>query len=177
MKTLKWIPSQLILALGLVIAAQSVQADDFRMAVVDMQKALQTVEAGKTAKAKLEKELESKKKEFQVEEANFKKLVEEFKKQQLVMSNEARMKKQQELQERQMKLQEMVQRYQMEIANKEQEFTRPLVNKLREIIAETAKKKNFTVILERNENTVLYHQEKDDITDEVIDQFNKKNKG
>jgi len=177
METLKWMPSQLILALGLVFASQAAQADDFKMAVVDMQKALQTVEAGKTAKAKLEKELESKKKEFQAEEANFKKLVDEFKKQQLVMSNEARMKKQQELQERQMKLQEMVQRSQVEIANKEQEFTRPLVNKLREIIADTAKKKNFTVILEKNENTVLYHQEKDDITDEVIDQFNKKNKG
>lgn len=167
----------ILAALVLSLLAGNARAEDFRMAVVDMQKALQTVDAGKTAKAKLEKEFEAKKKEFQNEEASFKKLVDEFKKQQLVMSNEARMKKQQELQERQMKLQEMVQRSQAEIATKEQEMTRPLINKLRDIIADTAKKKNFTVILEKNENTVLYHQEKDDITDEVIEQFNKKNKG
>ena len=177
MKTSKGLISQLVVVIALSLVSSVVRAEEFKMAVVDMQKALQTVDAGKTAKAKLEKEFESKKKEFQSEEATFKKLVDEFKKQQLVMSNEARMKKQQELQERQMKLQELVQRSQAEIATKEQEMTRPLVTKLREIIAETAKKKNFTVILEKNENTVLYHQEKDDITDEVIEQFNKKNKG
>lgn len=157
--------------------SRAVAAEDFKLAVVDMQKALQTVDAGKKAKAQLEKEFNSKKKDLQAEEATLKKMIEEFKKQQLVMSDDARMKKQQEIQERGMKFQELTQRSQSEIAQKEAELTQPLIKKLREIISETAKKKNFTVILERNENTVLYFQEKDDITDEVIAQFNQKNKG
>jgi outer membrane protein len=157
--------------------ARAVAAEDFKLAVVDMQKALQTVDAGKKAKAQLEKEFNSRKKDLQAEEATLKKMIEEFKKQQLVMSDDARMKKQQEIQERGMKFQELTQRSQAEIAQKEAELTQPLIKKLREIISEHAKKKNFTVILERNENTVLYFQEKDDITEEVISQFNQKNKG
>jgi len=168
-----------LMVFGLVAGAggRALASEDFKLAVVDMQKALQTVEAGKKAKAQLEKEFNSKKKDLQAEEATLKKMIEEFKKQQLVMSDDARMKKQQEIQERGMKFQEMTQRSQAEIAQKEAELTQPLIKKLREIISETAKKKNFTVILERNENTVLYFQEKDDITDEVISQFNQKNKG
>jgi outer membrane protein len=167
----------LILSMVLAAGGKSVRADEFKMAVVDMQRALQTVDAGKKAKAQLEKDFNAKKKDLQSEEASLKKMIEEFKKQQLVMSDEARMKKQQEIQERGMKFQDMTQRSQAEMSQKEQELTMPLVKKLRDIIAETAKKKNFTVILEKNENTVLYFQEKDDITEEVISQFNQKNKG
>ena len=167
----------LVLSMMLALGSKSVRADDFKLAVVDMQRALQTVDAGKKAKAQLEKEFNAKKKDLQTEEASLKKMIEEFKKQQLVMSDEARMKKQQEIQERGMKFQDLTQRSQAEMSQKEQELTMPLVKKLREIISETAKKKNFTVILEKNENTVLYFQEKDDITEEVISQFNQKNKG
>src|SRR4051794_14204939 len=65
---------------------------------VDMQKALQTVDAGKKAKAQLEKEFNQKKKELQSEETAIKKTTEEFKKQSLAMSDEARARKQGELQ-------------------------------------------------------------------------------
>ncbi len=166
-----------LVVLFALMVAQGARAEDFKLAVVDMQKALQTVDAGKKAKAQLEKEFNSKKKDLQAEEAALKKMIEEFKKQQLVLSDDARMKKQQEIQERGMKFQDLTQRSQAEIAQKEAELTQPLIKKLRDIISETAKKKNYTVILERNENTVLYFQEKDDITEEVIAQFNQKNKG
>jgi outer membrane protein len=148
-------------------------AEDVRVGVVDMQKALQTVESGKKAKATLEKEFNIKKKELQAEESSIKKMGEEFKKQSLVLNDEARMKKQGEIQERIMKFQEMTARSQSEIQKKEQELTQPIVNKLRAIISEMAKTKGYTVILEKNENTVLYSMDKDDLTAEVITTFNK----
>jgi hypothetical protein len=61
--------------------ARAVAAEDFKLAVVDMQKALQTVDAVKKAKAQLEKEFNSRKKDLQAEEATLKKMIEEFKKQ------------------------------------------------------------------------------------------------
>ena len=56
-------------------------ADDLKIGVVDMQKALLTVDAGKRAKAQLEKEVNAKSKEIQSEEAAIKKMGEEFQKQ------------------------------------------------------------------------------------------------
>lgn len=153
--------------------ASAFAAEDTRIGVVDMHKALQTVEAGKKAKAQLEKEFNAKKKALQDEEAAIKKMVEEFKKQSLVMSDEARAKKQGELQERGMKFQELQARSQMELQQKEAELTQPILGKLRGLIADIAKQKGYTVVLEKNENTVLFSQEKDDFTNDVISAYNK----
>ncbi len=151
-------------------------AEDIKIGIVDMQKALQSVDAGRKAKSKLETEFNAKKKDLQTEEAQIKKLGEEFKKKALVLNDDARAKKQAELQERFMKFQEMTQRAQAEIQQKEQELTGPLIVSLRTIIAEVAKKKGMSVVLEKNENTVLFSLEKDELTDEVIQIFNKQNK-
>lgn len=162
-----------LLAVGLSLS-QGARADEVRIGTVDMQRALQSVDAGKKAKADLEREFNAKKKELQAEEAAIKKMGEEFKKQSLVMSEEARNKKQNEIQERIMKFQETTQRSQMEIQRKEQELTEPIVTRLREIVADVAKEKKYSLVLERNENMVLFFLEKDDLTDTVIGLFNKK---
>ncbi len=149
-------------------------AEDAKVATVDMQRALQSVESGKKAKSQLEKEFNAKKKDLQDEEAKIKKMGEEFRKQSLVMSDEARAKKEGELRERVMKLQEITARSQGEIQQKEHELTLPIISRLREIISEVAKQKGYSVVLERNENMVLYSLDKDDLTEEVIGIYNKK---
>ncbi len=160
------------LAQGLGLGLRSALAEDaVHIGTVDMQKALQTVEAGKKAKAQLEKDFNAKKKELQAEEGQIRKATDEFKKQSLVMSDEARAKKQAELQDRIVKFQELTARSQMEIQQKEKELTQPIVVKIKGIIADIAKKRSFTVVLEKNDNNVLYSLEKDDITTEVIGIF------
>ncbi len=169
----------MILAATLALGSNAARAQDAttKIGTVDMQKALQSVEAGKKAKSQLEKEFNAKKKELQAEEASIKKMGEEFKKQSLVMNDEARAKKQGELQERIMKFQETTGRSQQEIQVKERELTEPIIVKLRGVIGEIAKQKGYGVVLEKNENTVLFSQEKDDLTTEVVTAFNKGNKG
>lgn len=163
-----------MLGLGLLFSSFARAADEtVHIGFVDMQKAIQTSEPGKKARSGLEKEFNDKKKELQAEENNLKKMVEEFKKQSLALSEEARAKKQAEIQERAMKHQEIVSKYQMEIQNKEQDLTKPIVDKLRNVIATIAKDKGYTLIIEKNENTVLYSLEKDDLTAQVIEAYNK----
>lgn len=161
--------------MGLVGA--SAQAQEIKIGTVDMQRALQTVEAGKKAKGVLEKEFNAKKKELQNEETAIKKLSEEFRKQSLALSDEARGKKQGELEERIMKFREQTARSQAEIQQKEQELTLPIIKNLRSVIANLAKEKNYTVVLEKNENTVLFSMDKDDLTEDVISAYNKAHKG
>ena len=101
---------------------------------------------------------------------------EEFKKQAAVMNEDARAKKQAEIQERIMKFQETTARSQQEIQAKEHELTQPIIFKLRTVIGDVAKSHGYTVVLEKSENTVLYSLDKDDLTEEVISAFNKANK-
>ncbi len=172
-KTMKmgWVSLAVAMALG-----TSALAADVKIGVIDMQKALQTVDAGKKARAELEKDFNARKKELQSEEEKLKKLDEEFKKQSLALSDEARSKKQMEFQQKVMKLQEMVGRSQQEIQKREAELTGPLIEKIRAVITDVAKTKGFSMIIEKNAGSVLFHNEKDDVTSEVVEAFNKKNK-
>ena len=167
---------KLILVLSLVFRGVSVSlaADaPVKLGTVDMQKALQAVDEGRKAKSQLEKEFNERKKSIQAEEASIRKAGEEFKKQSAVLTDEAKAKKNSELQERMMKLQELTMRSQQDIQKKERELTDPLIKRLRIVIEKIAKEKGYTVVLEKNENTVLYSPEKDDLTTEVVSAFNK----
>ena len=48
---------------------------------------------------------------------------------------------------------------------------------MRAVISDLAKRKGYAVILEKNENTVLFSLEKDDLTEEVVTTYNKGGKG
>lgn len=167
----------LIIAAVFTLAAVSTHAAETKIGTVDMQKALLSIEAGKKARTKLEGDFNKRKKELEDEQSAIRKLGEDFKKQSAVLSEDARMKKQGEIQERVMKLQEKTMKSQQEIQMKEKDLTDPLVGQLKNMIAEIAKKKGYTVILEKSENSVLYAPENDDITNELISSFNQKNKG
>lgn len=167
----------LALAAAFVPAGAHAAQEGIKIATVDVQRALQTVEAGKKARATLEKEFNAKKASLQAEEASFKKAAEDFKNKSLLMVDEARNKSQAELQERYMKLQELTARSQQEIQAKERELTEPLIAQIKDVIREVSKTKGYTIVLEKNENSVLVAPDQDDLTAPVVEAFNKKNKG
>ena len=68
------------IAAALMLSAVAARADEQKIAVVDMQKAIQTSESGKKAKAELETAFNKKKKELQSEETSLKKMQEDLQK-------------------------------------------------------------------------------------------------
>ena len=147
---------------------------EVKIGYVNMQKAIQETSAGQKAKTQLEKEFKAKKKELKQTEADLKKMSEDLEKKALVLSEDVRAEKQQELQQRMMQYRQRVGKSQMEIQKKERELTLPILKKLREIIAKLAKEKDFTMVLEKSEQSVLWAKKEVDLTDEVIQRFEKK---
>jgi outer membrane protein len=176
---LKLSKSNILAALALLTFSGNAFSDAAvqKIGTIDMQKALQTVEVGKKAKAQLEKEFNRKKKVLDDEQNAIKKLTEEFKKQSMVLNDEARMKKQTEIQERMAKFQEQMMRSQNEIQQKEASLTAPIVQSLKDMIKDVAGKKGYQMVLDKNEAMVIFSQDKDDLTDEVVKAYNAKNKG
>ncbi len=167
----------LVLALSLVATGASAEEAAMKIATVDMQKALQTVDAGKKAKAQLEKEFTTKKKMLDDEQNAIKKLTEEFKKQSMVLNDEAKAKKQNEIQERVAKFQDNMMRSQTAIQQKETELTAPIVKNLKDLVKDLASKKSYQMVLDKNEASVIFSNDKDDLTDELVKTYNSKHKG
>jgi outer membrane protein len=147
---------------------------EFKVAVVDMQKVVQSTAAGKKMKKDLEGEIEKKKKDFKKKEDDFKKRVEEFEKKRQVLSDKVREEQQMELQMDMRKYQEEVQKSQIAIQTKEVEAVKPIIEKIQKVLGEMAKEKDFSMVVDKSERGGVVWAKSDlDITDEVIKRADK----
>jgi outer membrane protein len=160
--------------LAALIFAGTAHAAETKIGYIDMQKAIQSTAAGKKAKKDLEDEFTKKKKDLDKREADIKKMGEDFEKRSMAMNEESRLKKQNEIRGEMAKYQELAAKSQMEIQKRERDLTAPIVNKLRGIIEEIAKKEDYTVILEKSEQSVMWAKKDFDLTDRVVKEYDKK---
>ena len=66
---------------------------------------------------------------------------------------------------------------QEEVKKKENELTAEILKDLRRIIYEIAKEENYTIVFEKAEGLILYADKTIDLTDKVIQRYNKEIKG
>ena len=159
--------------LALLMFAASAAEAATKIGYVDMQKAIQSTSKGKKAKASLEKDFNEKKKELSKMESDLKKMTEDLEKKAMLLSDDVRSKKQAELQKEMLKYQKKVSQSQLAIQKKERELTMPIVKKLRDAIQKVAKKGEYTMILEKSEQGVLWATEEADLTDRIVKAYEK----
>ena len=163
----------IMVALSVGLFSNAAVAAEFKVGVVDMQKAIQTSSAGKKAKKEVEGDFEKKKKDLKKKEDDLKKRVEEFEKKQAVLSDKVRQEQQVDLQKDMMQFREEVSKSQVTIQQRERELTKPILEKLQKVILEIAKEKDFSIVLEKAEQSVMFAKTELDITDEVIKRADK----
>lgn len=149
----------------------------FKLGYVDVQKAVGNLEAGKSAKAALEKEFNAKKAALEKQQGDLQKEVEQFEKKAAILNDAAKEQKRQELQKKYMEFQKGYGESQMELQKREREVFKPVLDELRAVIESFGKEKGFTLIVEKNDGAVLYAASGEDLTDAVVERFNQKNKG
>lgn len=147
-----------------------------RIGYVELQKALETVDAGKAAKAFLDKDVASKKLDLEKTQTALQSEAEEFEKKAAILNEAAKVARQKELQKKFMDFQKNMQDSQLELQKKERELTKPLIDELKAIIQTLGKEKNLQLILEKNEGAVLYAEAGTDLTPIVVERFNAQHK-
>ncbi len=166
-----------LLALALtslsITSAVSVSAAEQKMGYVDMQIAIQQTSDGKKAKKSLEGIAKGKEDKLKKMEADLKVKGDDFKKKASIYDEETKRKKQMELQKEFYDLQQLLGQSQQELRQKEEEALKPIVEAIRKQIEVIAKKDNYTIILEKSENLVLFAKKEIDITDQVVKAYEK----
>src|SRR4051794_13175511 len=115
-----------VFALATSLAAAPVALAQARYGVVDMQQVILSVEEGKAARAALEKEIKAKEAELQKSKEDLDKMNKEWKDQAALLSEDARLKKQQEFQEKFLALRNSEMEFQANIKRKEQKATQQI---------------------------------------------------
>lgn len=175
-------------SVGFLGADQALSAQNaeqgVRLAVVDFQQALNGVEEGRVAKDRLKKEYESRQKEIEKLKANVEALQDKLEGfQQKAASGLLKPESMEEGRKLEMEFRtkleaytNLIQNSQKEISQKEMEVTSGILNRLRELVIDIGRQDGFSMVLEKNESGLLYAASYTDLTERLIQEFNKKNK-
>ena len=166
----------LIVAGGLFAESVCSQNVSLKIGSVDIHKAVNECNAGKEAKRALTKEAErfqglifEKQKELQAME-------ESFENQGSMMNPEARAARERELQARLRDYQRWGEDFQNEANQKRMEMERNISMGLRKVIQKLGADEGYALILEKNEDIVLFASKATDITDLVIKAYDAQKK-
>ena len=164
-----------MIVLGFVFVSLSViAAETLKFGYIDLQKTLLTVDEGKKARQKLKDEFDAKQKEFVTKQDSLKKMQEDFEKSKDVLSETARKQKAEEFQRAYFEYQQEAEKAQRDMQEKELKYTNEILKVLRDIAKEIGDEKGYTMILEKTENGVLYAKSGMDLTNIVIERYNKR---
>jgi len=145
-----------------------------KFCLVDIDQAVNATEQGKSARDELTKKRKAAEAELKPLMEKGRALAEEIQSKRFVLSEEALYQKQLDLAEIQndarARMSELEGQYKVDY----ERLVGPLRQKLVGIITDIGKSEGFTVILERNSPGLLYAREALDVTDLVIQRFNKK---
>ena len=163
------------LALGALLATPAKAAESAgKYGVVDMQQVILTVEEGKAARAALEGEIKTKEAELGKQKEELDKMNGEWKNQAALLSEDARMKKQQEFQEKFLNLRNAEMEFQANIKRKEQKATQQIAVKVAQVVDQIAKAKKLIAVFETNSAGLLYLESPVDLTQDVITEYSKR---
>lgn len=161
----------LIAALLLATMAPKLHAQ-VRVAVVDLQRALNETEDGRRAKTQLKRLFKSRQKALDDKQNELKKMKEDIEKQKNVLSQPALQKKLEAYQQAFVELQTVYVDYQRELASKEAELTKVIIQRMENILRRLGQAEGYTLILERGEAGVMWVPSNLDVTDAVIQRYN-----
>jgi len=156
--------------------AVPVAAADLKIAYVDLQKALNSCEAGQKAKEYFEGKVKDIQSVLQTREEDLKQLREEIDTQVLVLTENALMDKQREYEVKLREFKRLYKDSQEDLQHKDLELTKKILIEMQNIIADIGKEMGCTMIFEKSESSILYAVDDPaiDLTDELIARYNKK---
>src|SRR5437763_3416839 len=161
-----------MLALAVALMARPSLAQAAKIGYVDVQRAVQEVEEGKTARARLKSELDAKRANLDQKRANLEKMKADYDKQAAVLSEDAKRKRQEELQKAFIEAQNEAGQMQEELSGKEQEAMQTISKRLLSVVAEISDKESFSFVLDKA--ALLYAPAASDVTNEVVRRYNER---
>jgi outer membrane protein len=165
----------LMAVFSLVVASGVFAADGAKIGSVDIQKVLLLSNPGKEAKEQLAQKANKYETEKNAKEEELKKLKAELEKQSVLLSETARSNKEKDYQQRLKEYQRFLKDAQDDLQAKNDELTNRIVDDIIKVTQDYARKNGYTAIFVRNE-TMIYLDDKADLTDQLLKLFNETKK-
>ena len=164
-------------ALGVLLAfliwSPALAAETSKIAVVDMQEFQRKSAAFQKLRVELQKQFQAMQKKLDQEKESLIKLEEDLKKQSMMLSLDAQENKRSELEKKRRYYKYLYEDFTQEMKDLEQEATKRVTKELARIVEKIGEKEGYILIFERRTIGLLYAHESTDITDRVIEIYDR----
>ena len=148
-----------------------------KIGYVDLQRALNEVQEGKAAKARLKARLEKSQSQLDKEQEALRAKKEELDKKRLAMDEATLRQRMEELDRELVRVSGLYTQLQRELAEEERQATQEIFGRMRQIISQVAEKEGFDFIFEVNESGLLHAPSALDLTNELVRRYDATHKG
>ncbi len=169
----KWFAGIVTIA---VVAAVSVEADaqDVRIGVINLQRALNESNAGKEAKKRFKEQLDRLQRDLERQKSQVDSLKDQLAKKALVMKGEERRNLEKDYQRKLREFERAYEDSQADLQAKDAELTQDLLKVLQGVIQDYGRRGGYTVILEQAGGALVYGAAHIDVTDAIIAEYNQR---
>jgi len=159
---------------SVTVGLSAAAAADFRMAVVDMQRALNECEAGKKARDQVKSKFERSQDELMRQRDSVDRLRDDFDKKALVLKDEERRNLQKDLERETLDFKRKYEDFQRDLKRTDAELTEQIVQDLYAIVRDYGEKNGYSLVLEASSGVLLYADAAVDVTEEIVKIHNSK---
>lgn len=164
--------SGVLLACVAFFVSAAAAADNGKIGIIDFQKVLADSEAGQKVQQQMRAEGQGMEGELQELAAAIEELDKQLSRDSMVMDDQRRRQKQQELEEKQYEFQSRRQQYQSRFRELESELVGKLEDEVFSIAEEIGKEQGYRLIIERS--AAVYYPDSIDLTSEVIKRYDER---
>lgn len=155
-----------------VVVSGSAWAAEGKIGYIDMQRALNSSEAGKEAKNQLQVKLKNYQVQINAKQEELQKLKTDLEKQGVALSETARAAKEKDYQQKLKDFQRFTKDAEEDLQARDGEFTKKIVEAMSAVVNEYGRKNGYTMIFDARSAGMLYADPKSDLTEEAIKAFN-----
>jgi outer membrane protein len=151
-----------------MLAVAGVAAAEIRIAVVDMQRALNDCDAGKKAKDQVKSKFEKSQDQLRRQREDLDRLKEDYDRKALVLKEEERRNLEKDLETRGLEFKRKYEDFQRDLKRTDAELTSSIVEELYEIVRDYGAKNGYSLVLEASSGALLYNDKAVDVTEEIV---------
>ena len=152
--------------------AVPVCATELRIAVVDMQRALNECDAGKRAKDQVKSKFEKSQEDLKRQREDLDRRKEEYERKATVLKEEERRNLEKDLEARSLEFKRKFEDFQRDLKRTDAELTSTIVEELYGVVRDYGAKNTYSLVLEASSGALLYGDRALDITDEIVKLYN-----
>ena len=158
------------LALAVVagVAVATTARAEMRIAVVDMQRALNECDAGKKAKDQVKSKFEKSQDSLKRQREDLDRMKDDYDRKALVLKDEERRNLEKDLESRGLEFKRKYEDFQRDLKRTDAELTAGIVEELYGIVRDYGARNSYSMVLEASSGALLYADKALDVTEEIV---------